>query len=162
MTSGRRRIVALGVEQPSDYGAATPRYAGYLQAHADHDVRPDPTLSVGGSAWTRAEGAAVIQQLIDSPEPFDAVFAFNDALALGALRALQSSGRHVPTDVALVGFDDTQDARYSTPTLSSVSPNLEDLANHAVGMLVDRIEGLSSAARDIEVGFHLEVRESSA
>jgi DNA-binding LacI/PurR family transcriptional regulator len=102
-----------------------------------------------------------MQRVIDSDLSFDAVYAFNDALALGALRALQSSGLRVPHDVAIVGFDDTQDARYSTPSLSSVSPNLAELARRAVGMLVERIEGAVVPSRKIEVGFHLEQRESS-
>jgi DNA-binding LacI/PurR family transcriptional regulator len=162
LASGRRRIVALGVEPRSDNGAATPRLAGYLDAHLAAGVTADPQLAVGGSAWTRSEGATVMQSLIDTDRPFDAVFAFNDALALGALRALQSSGCRVPHDVAVVGFDDTQDARFSTPSLSSISAGREELARSAVEMLVERIAGADTPPRDIYVSFHLERRESTA
>jgi len=102
-----------------------------------------------------------MQALIDRGEQFDAVFAFNDALALGALRALQSSGRRVPGDVALVGFDDTQDARYSTPSLTSIEPGRHELVKTAVAMLQERIDGSTVPAREREVGFSLQVRESS-
>jgi DNA-binding LacI/PurR family transcriptional regulator len=162
LSSGRRRIAALGVEPPSDNGAATPRLAGYLDAHRAAGVAADPQLAIGGSAWTRAEGATVMQSLIDTGRPFDAVFAFNDALALGALRALQSSGYRVPHDVAVVGFDDTQDARFSTPSLSSISAGREELACTAVKMLAERIAGVDTPPRDVHVGFHLERRESTA
>lgn len=162
LDQGRRRIVALGVEERAEYGAATPRLQGYLDAHRRRGVDPVPGLSAGGTGWVRSEGARVMQQVIDSGAPFDAVFAFNDALALGALRALQSSGRRVPADVALVGFDDTQDALYSTPSLTSIAPGRESLAHEAVRMLVERIAGDRAPAREIHVGFHLECRESSA
>ena len=162
LAGGRRRIVALGVEPPSDDGAATPRLKGYLDAHVAAGVTPDPALSVSGGSWTRSDGATAMQSLIAAGHHFDSVFAFNDALALGALRALQASGSRVPYDVAVAGFDDTQDARFSTPSLTSISPGRDELAHEAVRMLVERIAGEDMPPRDVHVGFHLEQRESTA
>ncbi len=162
LADGRRHIVALGVEPPSDDGAATPRLTGYLDAHIAAGVTTDPALAVDGRGWTRSDGATAMQSLIGTGHHFDAVFAFNDALALGALRALQSSGYRVPNDVAVAGFDDTQDARFSTPSLTSISPGRDELAREAVQMLVERIAGADTPPRDVHVGFYLEQRESTA
>ncbi|MCA0293812.1 MAG: LacI family transcriptional regulator [Actinobacteria bacterium] len=161
LEQGRTRIVALGAEPHREFGAATPRLRGYQDAHDRFGVPVHPELAVVAGTWLRSDGSAGMQALIDRGEQFDAVFAFNDALALGALRALQSSGRRVPGDVALVGFDDTQDARYSTPSLTSIEPGRHELVKTAVAMLQERIDGSTVPAREREVGFSLQVRESS-
>ncbi|MEV4084761.1 substrate-binding domain-containing protein, partial [Nonomuraea fuscirosea] len=68
----------------------------------------------------------------------------------------------VPQEVALVGFDDVEEARYSTPSLTSVSPDLEAMAAHAVAMLHEQITGKPSGREPhLTVDFHLRVRESS-
>lgn len=93
---------------------------------------------------------------------FDAVFAFNDTLALGAMRVLQEAGLHIPKDVAIVGFDDLDETRYSLPTLSTINPRRDEIAQAAVEMLLRRIEGGNGAeANEIETGFSLQIRESS-
>ena len=70
---------------------------------------------------------------------FDGMFCFNDALALGAQRALWASGVRIPDDVALIGFDDTEDSRFATPALSTVNPHRDLIAAHAVELLRARI-----------------------
>ena len=100
--------------------------------------------------------------LVDAPDPPDAVFCFNDQLALGALRAAADRGLRVPEDVAVIGFDDTEDGRFSTPTLSTVAPDKVLIARTAVDMLHHRIavEG-ADRARDVRVPFRLIAREST-
>ena len=60
--------------------------------------------------------------LLSLDDPPDAVFCFNDLLALGAPRTILQAGLQVPQDIALVGFDDIEDGRYSTPSLTTISP----------------------------------------
>jgi DNA-binding LacI/PurR family transcriptional regulator len=104
-------------------------------------------------------------RLLDGPEMPDAVFAFSDLLALGALRACHDRGIRVPEDIAIVGFDDIEDGRYSVPALSTISPDKEQIARLALDLLVTRL------ARDQEAPYEprhcvarhqLIVRESSA
>ena len=71
--------------------------------------------------WRRQPGAEAIARLLELPERPDAVFCFNDLLALGAVRGLRDAGLEVPGDVAVVGFDDIEESRYSTPSLSTVA-----------------------------------------
>jgi DNA-binding LacI/PurR family transcriptional regulator len=78
------------------------------------------------------------------------------------LRALREAGRHVPDDVAVVGFDDVEDCLYTAPPLSSVSPDKQALAETAVDLLVQRMDGIGPAQpREVFPPYRLVVRESS-
>jgi DNA-binding LacI/PurR family transcriptional regulator len=96
--------------------------------------------------------------------PFDGVVAFNDTLALGALRVLQEAGLHVPEDVAVIGYDDIDETQYSMPALSTIDPGRDEIAQTAVDLLIERIEGGSApfTPREIAVPFRLVERESTA
>jgi DNA-binding LacI/PurR family transcriptional regulator len=100
-------------------------------------------------------------ELLALPEPPDAVFCYNDLLALGALRTILSGGLRVPEDIALVGFDDIEDGRYSTPSLTTISPDKNQIAKKAVQLLLNRLEGDRSAPAEIAAGYTLELREST-
>jgi DNA-binding LacI/PurR family transcriptional regulator len=86
-----------------------------------------------------------MRALLDSGVELDAVFALNDAMALGALHALHARRLDVPGAVALLGFDDVDDVRYSVPTITSVAPGREQIAAAAVELLLARIEGSAGA-----------------
>jgi LacI family repressor for deo operon, udp, cdd, tsx, nupC, and nupG len=104
-----------------------------------------------------------MQRLLDLPEPPDAVFCFNDLLALGALRTLQERGVRVPEDVAVVGWDDVEDGRYSTPTLTTISPDKQQIASLAVEFLVSQLRSEHAGPpREVTADFGLVVRESTA
>ena len=102
--------------------------------------------------------------LLDRPRRPDAVFCFNDLLALGAVRTLLSRGIRVPDEVAVIGFDDIEDGRFSTPTLSTVAPDTARIAQLAVDLLAERLGDDPAAAgppREIKVEHRLVVREST-
>ena len=86
---------------------------------------------------------------------FDAVFALNDELGLGALRVMQERRIRVPEDVAIIGFDDVDEGRYSLPSLSTIDPGRREIARLAVEILVGRI-----AARESDDAPRLEVRST--
>ena len=73
------------------------------------------------------------------------MFCFNDTLALGALRALHEAGLRVPDDVAVAGFDGIEDGRFSVPTLTTIAPDKERLAQVAVDLLAARLAGPDGA-----------------
>jgi DNA-binding LacI/PurR family transcriptional regulator len=78
---------------------------------------------------------------------------------------LADAGLSVPDDVAVVGFDDIEDGRYHSPSLTTISPDKEWLAENAVGLLLERISGNGNsevARRDLSVPYTLEIRESTA
>jgi DNA-binding LacI/PurR family transcriptional regulator len=139
LEQGRRRIAVIGAHPGERVGSAPLRIAGYERALREAGVPLDPALVLPGEPWHRATGAEVTERLLASGAPFDALFGLNDAIALGALRALSAHGVRVPQDVAVIGFDDVDDARYSTPSLTSVEPGRRDIARTAVELLVERI-----------------------
>jgi DNA-binding LacI/PurR family transcriptional regulator len=161
---GRRRIAVLGTHPGERLGSAPLRIAGYERALAEAGVALDESLLVPGDPWHRATGARAMEALLDAGVAFDAVFGLNDALALGALRVLSARGVRVPQEVAVIGFDDVDDARYSTPSLSSVAPGREDIARTAVRLLVERIAAPDGGRPFVEhvAPFHVVERESTA
>ena len=120
---GRRRIAAIGAQDRPSAATAHQRLAGYHQALDEAGLPADPRLVAEVDSFHRADGAAAMARLLDLPEPPDAVFAFNDLLALGAIRTLLTRGLRVPQDVAVIGFDDIEDGRFSTPTLTTIAPD---------------------------------------
>jgi len=68
------------------------------------------------------------------------VFGLNDTLALGAMRVAQVAGLRVPEDVMFIGFDALDETKYSLPTLSTIDPGRDEIADTAVRLLVQRIE----------------------
>ena len=97
-----------------------------------------------------------------STAPPDAIFCVNDLLALGAMRAVLDAGLRVPEDVAVMGFDDIEDGRFGTPTLSTVRPDKKRIAEIAVERIRARIlDKTDDPPRDIIAGHHLELREST-
>jgi DNA-binding LacI/PurR family transcriptional regulator len=97
--------------------------------------------------------------------PFDGVVAFNDLIALGAMRVLQEAGLSIPEDVAVIGFDDIDETRYTLPTLSTVDPGRQEIAEVAVRYLKERIETPSAAdlpPREYLSDFSVIQRESSS
>ena len=158
---GRRRIAAIGVGGGA--GTGTVRRKGYRKALKAAGLPRDPALELAGTGYHREDGAASMRSLLELPEPPDAVFCFNDLLALGALRTLAEAGLSVPDDVAVVGFDDIEDGRFHSPALTTISPDKEWLAEHAVGVLLERIAGTGEAdRRDLTVPYTLQIRESTS
>lgn len=93
-----------------------------------------------------------MRDLLDRGIRFDAVFGLNDTLALGAMRVLQEAGLRVPEDVAVVGWDDLDEAQYSILSLTTIDPGEPWIAETAVRTLIQRIKKTPDAP---EVGLQL-------
>ncbi|MCW2641295.1 MAG: putative LacI-family transcriptional regulator [Dactylosporangium sp.] len=160
---GRTRIAAIGVQPHLANGTARQRLEGYRLALTEAGLPLDPELEVPVTALHRADGAAAMRRLLDRGYHVDAVFCFSDQLALGALRVALQRGCRVPDDVAIVGFDDVEDGRYATPSLTTISPDKAAIARQAVACLADRLarEPYSGPPRRIVVAHRLLVREST-
>ncbi|WP_214106462.1 LacI family DNA-binding transcriptional regulator [Acrocarpospora catenulata] len=163
---GRRRIAAIGAQDSPAAETARLRLTGYHQALAQAGLPADERLIASVEAYHRADGARAMARLLDASDagdPPDAVFCFNDLLALGALRTLLERGYAVPEEVALAGFDDIEDGRYGTPTLTTISPDKQQLSIQAVDLLVERMSGATlGATQEIFVDHRLVIRESTA
>jgi LacI family transcriptional regulator, repressor for deo operon, udp, cdd, tsx, nupC, and nupG len=136
---GRRRVAAIG-DQPYPTGeAAQLRTRGYRFAHERAGVPVREEYVVATPRFNRSDGATAMAHLLDLAEPPDAVFCYSDLVALGALHTLASRGLRVPEDIAIVGYDDIEDARYANPPVTTVSPDKKMIAETAVERLLKRI-----------------------
>jgi DNA-binding LacI/PurR family transcriptional regulator len=159
---GCRRIAGIGA-RPRHNGTANLRLEGYRLALDDAGLRQLRSLVAPASDFHLADGYAAMQALLRTRRPPDAVFCFNDLLAFGALRAVAEAGLAVPGDIKICGFDDIELCRYSSPTLTSVSPDKRAIAETAVDLLARRITGAETGpGQDIVVPHTLEVRDSTA
>lgn len=159
---GRRRIAAIGHQPDVNRQTALLRTDGYRQALTDAGIPSDPELIRQTPFFHRADGAEAMRQLLDLPRPPDAVFCYNDLLALGALRTALRSGVRVPEDLAIIGFDDIEDGRYSTPSLTTISPDKTEIARLAVDLLMRRLDGDEAPPAQLNTHFTLSIRESTA
>ncbi|PZF86606.1 LacI family DNA-binding transcriptional regulator [Jiangella anatolica] len=163
---GRRRIAIIGAhpDQREEIRSADLRVRGYKRALGAAGIPVDPQLIRVAAPWHRENGAEAMRDLIASGVAFDGLFALNDTLALGALRALGDAGVRVPDDVAVIGFDDIDEARYSIPSLSSVDPGRQEIAETAVELLVERInekDGEAIPPLLVKSEFRIVAREST-
>ena len=171
LSLGKRRIAAIGVIEHGPSETPALRLQGFLQALREAGQEMDPSLVVPMDSgyransmdlWHRANGAEAMRKLLSLKRPPDAVFCFNDLLALGAMSVLHEAGLHIPGDVAVVGIDDIEDGRYATPTLTTIAPDKEEISRLAVSLLLGRIKGTrQQPPEQITVPFHLRVRKST-
>jgi len=158
---GRRRIAAIGHQAKSSGETGQLRSAGYQEALRAAGLPVRKSLVVTTDSFHRSSGATAMERLLRLSSPPDAVFCFNDLLAIGAMRTILSSGLRIPEDIAVVGFDDIEDARYTFPTLTTISPDKEDIARLAVARLFDRLKGDPATPASKSVEYRLVVREST-
>ncbi|MEV8564525.1 LacI family DNA-binding transcriptional regulator [Streptomyces sp. NPDC051322] len=162
---GRRRIAFLGARSESARLPAHLRLRGWREEIKVAGGTPQESLVVATEGYDRPDGAKAMAELLARGERPDAVFAYNDVVALGAMRVLTERGLRVPEDIAVVGFDDIEEGRYGAVSLSTVAPDKAAIARLAVECLIERIaKGDSETApvpRRILPGYTLMVRESS-
>ena len=161
LRSGRRRIAMIGAtpECPPES-----RTAGYLTALKEAGVEAPAGFMRTIAANSGEEGQRALCDLLDEvAEPPDGIFAVTDWVALGAVRELRARGLHVPSDVAVVGFDDIPYTRVSSPSLTTISPDRAAVAEQAISKLEAQLRGASSPAEPTRsrVPFSLSIRESA-
>ncbi len=154
---GRRRIAMLN--GPRDFGCNRDRLEGYKSALQKAGLEFDPKLVVD-SDFKESGGASAMTTLLAADPKLDAVFVANDVMAFGAMRALRNSGRRVPDDVAVVGFDDIPASAMTHPPLSTVRQPLYEMGRTAASMVMAAVRGESITKR-IELPTSLVIRESS-
>ena len=145
-----RHLLDLGhvrvahVAGPRNWVEARAREAGWRSALAQAGLRPAPPVR---GDWSVASGYRAGQRIAAAGEA-TAVFAANDEMAVGVLRALAEAGLRVPSDVSLVGFDDIPLSAYLVPPLTTVRQDLQAVGRSAVHALRAAIGGLADPAGD--------------
>jgi DNA-binding LacI/PurR family transcriptional regulator len=160
--TGSQRIVLLAGAGEQDETMPGLRTRGYRNAHAATGtaVRDELIVSCGFSVQ---HGYAAVRDLVGRGVLFDAVFALTDSAAIGALRALADTGRRVPEDVQVIGFDNLDDSRFTVPGLTTVEPGNAEMADAICALLMERIDAPSAggAARVVMPEPRIVEREST-
>jgi DNA-binding LacI/PurR family transcriptional regulator len=160
---GARRIAVVGGDDRADIATATSRLrlAGYRDALAEAGIAHDPRLAYNPFPWTIASAATAIDQFEARGVSFDAIVAFTDSLALGALHAITARGLRSPRDVLITGFDDVEMAAYASPALTTVRLDRRAFAEEAFRLLEDRMTERSSPPRAVTVPYEIIERAST-
>lgn len=152
---GYQRIAMIS----APYGPQSERLEGYRRALLTRKRNPH---IVEANDFTEQGGQHVMASLLEARAPPDAVFAANDLMAVGALLEAHRRGLSVPKDIAVMGFDDIQFARLTTPALSTVRQPQEKIGERAAELLFDRLKrGVKEPGRSEEITFEIIVRAST-
>jgi DNA-binding LacI/PurR family transcriptional regulator len=132
---GRRRIATIA--GPLDMPASQDRLAGFREVLAEAG-RPEPVMAEGD--FTQESGAAAMKQLLAEAPDLDGLFVASDLMGLGALPMLSRSGRRVPEDVAVVGFDNSSAALACDPPLTTIHQPVEEMAAEMARLLLRQVD----------------------
>ena len=164
---GCRNIALLGAPDEAERHHRHGRTAGMLQFRGFVEAMENAGLDAGPKHqvhvfWRYFTGVDLGRDMAAKGFDFDGVVCCNDALALGLIRGLADGGVQVPRDLKVIGVDGVSIGEFTVPRLSTVSVDMEDLAQKGIGMLVDRIEGkYDGKPRTMGVKYALAARESA-
>ncbi|WP_089102561.1 LacI family DNA-binding transcriptional regulator [Streptomyces hyaluromycini] len=160
---GCRRIAIVCGPLGGEVDVSSLRHAGYLRALAAAGLPADPELVVTTRSLTMQEAARRVRERMAEGLAFDGVFCVTDTVAMGVLRALADAGVRVPEQVRVIGFDNVDESAYLVPSLSSVDPDHDLMAERAVTLLAARIDrsGPGPEREEFTGPFRLVVREST-
>lgn len=154
--SGYRRIGCIA--GPAEVSTSAERLAGYRNALRLAGHRYDKSI-VRRADYREAGAYKVTLNLLDQPEPPDALFIANNLMTVGAIRAIHERGLSIPDDIGLVGFDDSPVAELLRPMVTVVAQPVIEIGRTAAELLLDADP--SRPARDVVLAPRLIVRESS-
>ena len=165
LTDLGHRVVAH-ISGPLSWVTAERRKAGWANALAEAGLAAGQVVE---GDWTPRSGYLAATQLlaarsaaVASGEPgFTGLFAANDAMALGALKALREAGLAVPQDISVVGFDDTAESEYATPALTTVRQDFDLVGSKMLDLLLAAVDGGGSVTGSQLVTAELVVRDSA-
>lgn len=161
LDQGRQRLAFLGASEER-YGTSHLRLTGFLEAHRRRGLDVPGDHVIVAPTYARSTGARATAELLAAGLDVDALVCAEDLLAMGAMHSLRKAGITVPDDVAVLGWDDIEDGRYSNPTLTTVAPDIEAVATQSVTAILRRItQPGATTTGPIVVPHHLIVREST-
>jgi LacI family repressor for deo operon, udp, cdd, tsx, nupC, and nupG len=155
---GHRRIACIA--GPEEMPQCHYRLQGYIQALRRNGLNVDPHYITRGDFSFEA-GARAMGQLLDLPQPPEAVFCHSDIMALGALSLIKRRQLRVPQDISLIGFDDIALTQYCDPPLTTVAQPRFEIGQQSMLLLLEQLQGHSINNGSRLLDCHLVVREST-
>ena len=160
-----RHLIRLGhrdiamITGPSTEDCVIDRAAGYTRALAEAGLNPQTERIIEGD-WSATSGYQAAQTFLNGGAQFTALFAQNDRMAVGAIRAAHERGLKVPDALAVAGFDDMPLASYFDPPLTTVRQDIFEHGRQGAHILIETIENPSRLPERVVIPAHLVVRES--
>lgn len=139
------------------------RYRGCYRALSEAGIAVDPALMIPCD-WYPSKAERAMDEYLDSHDAgttIDAIFCMTDTVGFGIIKSLHKHGIKVPADIQVMGFDGTSVGEYLSPSLTTISVDMSEVARQAVLSLIQRIDGDDSAPHKMTVGFQLTEREST-
>jgi LacI family repressor for deo operon, udp, cdd, tsx, nupC, and nupG len=149
------------ISGPLDLRLSRERMHGFQEAIVARGLEPGPSVS-GDDNWSCESGYQAMQFLLKAPPRPTAVFAANDRMAIGAMRAITEAGLRVPEDVSVAGVDDIEFAVFQSPPLTTVRQSLISVATLGITILLGILEGKEPAETQIVFEPDLVVRDSTS
>jgi len=154
---GHKRIAC--VTGPSKINPSSKRLDGYTEALTAKGITLDPQLIIQGDFHPES-GYLACRKWLSMPEPPTAVFACNDLMAMGVIKAANSLGCHVPDDLSVIGYDDIELASYTNPPLTTIRQPKVEMGLTALKIILNRINEKDQAPQKIQLPVSLVVRDS--
>ena len=154
---GHRKIGMI--TGPAGWRSVNDRAEGYKLALSRADIPFDASL-VEYADWSYQGGYEAMHRLLAKAPQITALFAQNDQMAIGAMRALREAGRRVPDDVALVGYDDIPAAAYCHPSLTTIRQPMQQVGEVATRLLIELINDSAAERKEVLLTTELIRRET--
>lgn len=162
-----KHLIELGhrllscITRPEDLHHSSERLRGFRAALVEHNIELDDSLITRGG-FHLEDGRAAVERIMQHSSTPTAIFAYNDIMAIGALRAAYELRLKVPNDLSIVGFDDIPQAAFTCPALTTVSQPKNEMGRQGVALLVDMLHGKEIDRGEISpLPVKLIVREST-
>jgi LacI family transcriptional regulator len=155
---GHTRIACIA--GPSSITPSAERITGYRNALEQANIPFDENLVIRGDYHSQS-GMDITHSILQMDPRPTAIFALNDLMALGALRAAAEAGCSVPGDLAVVGYDDLELSQFTNPPLTTIAQPKKEIGLLAVNLLVERISQNSRPPRRLVLPPELIVRRST-
>ncbi|MEM8985693.1 MAG: substrate-binding domain-containing protein [Pseudomonadota bacterium] len=156
--TGARRIAVI--TGPTEGPLTRDRLSGWKKGLQQNGLTQDPNLIISGD-FTLASGSEGAKQLLKYAHKPDAVFCFNDEMAIGAIKVFKAAGLQIPGDIAVAGFDDIDVAQFCDPSLTTIAQPKGRIGSLAMKMLLDLIENKAVDKQNHVLKAELVIRDST-
>lgn len=156
--NGCKHIAYIGADSNMVYNTVL-RHRGYRDALERHGLAYNPEIDIEADGLSYGSGAAAVDRILNLK--FDAIFAFTDTLAIGAMNRLKSLGRRIPKDVAVAGFSGTEISTIVSPQLTTVEPPQFEMGRRAAELVIKHINQQDEEIEKICVDAIITYRDST-
>lgn len=162
-----RHLISLGhtniamITGPMEEDCSQDRTAGYQRALQEAGISFDETMVIEGD-WSATSGQSALQSFVEQGRVPSAVFAQNDRMAMGVLRAARDANLRIPSQLAVIGVDDMPLSSYFDPPLTTMRQDMPLIGQKATRMLLDIIQNKNTTIREVKLPAQLVVRQSTS